>query len=503
MTVDVERLVGQHPLPVVLRRCGIAVPDPAPGVRDEWRGHCPLPSHPAPADPGRHNPSLAVHISGRMAGRWHCFACQTGGDAIAFVQAYAQVGFRDAVKLIEAGGHIPRGADPHLHLRPATPTPAGNLMWPTAPGSDREAPEPARTPTPQLLGAMREAWRYYSLDGLARAARRHLALRGIDTFALERREGRPLAGHTPRSKTGLVDHLRKRGFGDDALVDAGLASRYPDGRVEDFFTHRLVLPVRDSHDQVVGLIGRDALGASRAKYLNTPTTAIYDKSRQLYRPTRASHHPTSNLVVVEGVLDALALDTYAASAGVDLTAVSPSGVALTAAHRASIYTQTARPPVLCADGDPAGRQATARWALDITVEGRETVAVTLPFPYDPADWLADRAIAGLPAFIRAGCLEANPSEIRPRHVGRFLAERIANREGQLGESLAALGALGARLHDGPAQRRYAEQAGRGLAAAGLGPDGWLERAITGRMVLRPQDLDCSARIATRAAVMLP
>jgi hypothetical protein len=100
-------------------------------------------------------------------------------------------------------------------------------------------------------------------------------------------------------------------------------------------------------------------------------------------------------------------------------------------------------------------------------------------------------------------LEASHSEVRPRHAGRFLAERIANREGQLDESLATLGALGARLHDGPARRRYAEQAGRGLAAAGLGPDGWLERAITGRMVLRPQDLDCSARMATWATMMHP
>jgi DNA primase len=501
--VDISRLLGEHPLPLVLRRCGIAVPDPAPGVRDEWRGHCPLPSHPAPADPGRHKPSLVVHISGRMAGRWHCFACQTGGDAIAFVQAYAQVGFRDAVGLIEAGGPLPRGADRHLHLRPATRTPAGNLMWPTTPGSDREAPEPARTTRPQLLGAMREAWRYYSLDGLARTARRYLALRGIDTFALELREGRPLAGHTPRSKTGLVIHLRKSGFGDDEVVDAGLGSRFPDGRIEDFFTHRMVLPVRDSHDQVVGLIGRDVLGADRAKYLNTPTTAIYDKSVRLYWPTRASHRPASNLVVVEGVLDALALDTYAASAGVDLMAVSPSGVALTAAHRASISTRSASPPVLCADGDSTGQEATARWVLDMTLEGLESVAVALPFPYDPADWLAERGVAGLRAFIRAGCLEASPSDVRPRHVGRFLAERIANREGPLGESLAALGALGARLHDGAAQRRYTEQAGRGLAAAGLGPDGWLERAIAARMVVRPQDLLYSARIATRATVMLP
>jgi DNA primase len=349
---------------------------------------------------------------------------------------------------------------------------------------------------------MREAWRYYNLEGLARTARRHLALRGIDMCALELREDRPLAGHTPRSKIGLVVHLRKRGFGDDELVDAGLASRYPDGRVEDFFTHRLVLPVRNSHDQVVGLIGRDVLGANRAKYLNTPTTAIYDKSRQLYGPTRPSHHPVVNLVVVEGVLDALAIDTYAASGGVNLTAVAPSGVALTAAHRESIYARSSRPPVLCADGDPAGREATARWVLDMTLEGRESVAVPLPFPYDPADWLAERGVAGLPAFIRAGCLEASPGDLRPCHAGRFLAERIANREGHLRDSLAALGALGARLQDRTARRRFAEQAGRGLATAGSGPDGWLERVLVERMAEGRQNIEPASSPQSRARAMV-
>ena len=164
----------------------------------------------------------------------------------------------------------------------------------------------------------------------------------IDTFALETRDQRRLAGHTPRSKTGLVDHLRHRGFGDDELVDAGLASRHPDGRVEDFFTHRLVLPIRDTDSQVIGMLGRDVLGANRAKYLNSPSTAIYDKSCHLYRAHRPSHRPESNLVVVEGALDALALATCAASAGVDLTAISPSGIALTPAHRALIYTQTTK-----------------------------------------------------------------------------------------------------------------------------------------------------------------
>jgi DNA primase len=350
---------------------------------------------------------------------------------------------------------------------------------------------------------MHQAWCYYSLDALARTARRHLALRGIDTFALETRDQRRLVGHTPHARSGLVEYLRHRGFADDELVDAGLASRYPDGRVEDFFNHRLVLPVRNDDGQVVGLIGRDVLGANRAKYLNTPNSGIYDKSRHLYQPTRPSHRRAGNLVVVEGVLDALALAACAACADVDLTAVSPSGVALTAAHRASVYAQTASPPVLCADGDAAGREPTFRWVLDMTFEGRETVAVTLPHPYDPADWLAEHGIAGLRAFIRAGCLDPNPGEIRPRHAGRFVAERVAAREGPLVQSLAVLGTLGARMRAGAAQRRFAAQAGRGLAGAGLGPDGWLVRAIAARMVVRPQDPDHSLALATRQGLMLP
>jgi Toprim-like len=169
----------------------------------------------------------------------------------------------------------------------------------------------------------------------------------------------------------------------------------------------------------------------------------------------------SNLVVVEGALDALALDTYAASAGVDLTAASPSGVVLTAAHRASIYTQAASPPVLCADGDPARRKATAKWILEMTLEGREAVAVILPHPYDPAEWLAERAIPGLPAFIRSGCLDASPSDVRPRHAGRYLAEKIAatSRQGQIGDILAALGALGVRTGR-PCRTKAFRRAGR-------------------------------------------
>jgi hypothetical protein len=89
------------------------------------------------------------------------------------------------------------------------------------------------------------------------------------------------------------------------------------------------------------------------------------------------------------------------------------------------------------------------------------------------------------------------------YAGRFVAERVAAREGPLAQSLAVRGALGARMSADAARRRFAAQASRGLAGAGLGPDGWLERAIAARMVARPQDRDDSLALATRQGMMLP
>ncbi len=265
--------------------------------------------------PSRHKPSFAAHISGRMAGRWHCFACQAGGDAIAFVEAFSGVGFASALQLLKGRGPLPRGADPNLSLRPATRTLSGSFSWAVVAGSDREVPRPGRTPESRLYDALSVAWRYYSLDGLATLARHRLAQRSVDVRALEVRQGRPLAGHTPRSRTGLAEHLRRHRFSDDEGVDAGLVSRYGDGRVEDFFTHRLVSPVRGQNDRVIGLIGRDVCGGVRAKYLNTPRTTIYDKSQQLYRPSRVNGCRHHNLVVVEGPIDALTVEAAAARCG--------------------------------------------------------------------------------------------------------------------------------------------------------------------------------------------
>ena len=171
------------------------------------------------------------------------------------------------------------------------------------------------------------------------------------------------------------------------------------------------------------------------------------------------------------------MEAVAAQARVPIAAASPSGVALTGAHRHQVVAWAAKPPVLCADGDAAGRSATARWVTEMTLEGREVYAVTLPDHCDPADWLAERGTHGLSAFARGSCPNASLGQIGPVHAGRYLARVLAQDAGGVASLRTALSRVAARLSGPEVRARFAAEAARGLAEAGLGPDGWLERQL--------------------------
>lgn len=225
----------------------------------------------------------------------------------------------------------------------------------------------------------------------------------------------------------------------------------------------------------MGLIGRDVLGGLRSKYLNTPTTAIYDKGRTLYRPSRATNS-SGRAVVVEGAIDALAIDAAAVQAHLKIAAVSPSGTAFTAEHRVQVAAWSGWPPVLCGDGDSAGRAATGRWVTDMTLEGREAFALILPDTSDPADWLMADGLKGLRNFIVEGSPGSQQDTVRPVHAGRYLAAQLA-RQCPLATSLEAIARAGSNFASTPARDRFLREAVVALAEAGLGPDGWLARQL--------------------------
>lgn len=251
---DIARVRAEHHLVDVLGRAGIQPPA-------RWGGgdfviSCPMPGH------DDSTPSMIVHPG---TDRCHCFGCGAGGDVLQLVMDLEGItSLSRAAEVLDAG----------RALRPASTSTAVSAGSALA-VSSVERPDPYRTSPERVLAANAEAWRYFTLPSLAERAREHLASRGIDVRALESEAGRPLAGRTPWCETGLVEHLCRRGFSIDELVDAGWASRRPDGTLADRYRRRLMIPVRDTEDRVIGVYGRD-LNCACGLYLNDPSAWLPD-----------------------------------------------------------------------------------------------------------------------------------------------------------------------------------------------------------------------------------
>ena len=191
-----------------------------------------------------------------------------------------------------------------------------------------------------------------------------------DYLAARRLTGVVSPAHAPAGWTTTLDHLRAAGFTDAELLDAGLAARAATGRVIDRFRDRLALPIYDDIGRIAGFTARAnptevAARPDTPKYLNTATTAAYDKSRLLYGLTPGASRRLADgatPVLVEGPLDAAAIDTL----GLDVVPLATCGTAVTADHLAAIaaHPGTLDRLIVAFDADAAGRSATARlWSL--------------------------------------------------------------------------------------------------------------------------------------------
>lgn len=212
-----------------------------------------------------------------------------------------------------------------------------------------------------------------------------------------------------------------------------LAQLTHDGRHVDTLRDRIIFPVTDAEQRIRGFIGRDITGGTRApKYRNPTRTPTFDKSQVLHRPTNHILNPSGTVVVVEGVLDAVAIATAAAAAGrtADFAPCTASGVAVTNAQATQVRALAREAHcVIALDGDQAGAEGTSRWLLELSVLHRELARVThLPDGLDPADWIRRHGVAGLDAF------DASPGPrpvggITPALPGRELAQLAINGRG--------------------------------------------------------------------------
>ena len=317
----------------------------------EWKACCPF-----------HNEKTPSFTVNDDKGFYHCFGCGAHGDAIRFLTDNRGMPFMDAVKELAAKA----GMD--------------------VPAPDPRAQEQAqRASTLTDVMASVAAWYTEQLNGLAGAeAREYLKRRGIDAATAERFG----LGLAPDNRTALKRALEK--LGEDKLVETGMLIQ-PDtstssGQVSetyDRFRGRLMIPIRDPRGRVIGFGGR-IMGQGEPKYLNSPQTVLFDKGRTLYNLDRAgpASRTAKRLIVVEGYMDVIALDR----AGIS-EVVAPNGTALTEGQLERLW-RLDPSPILCFDGDNAGKKAAIRAAtraLPLLRPDRTLRFVELPSGQDPDD----------------------------------------------------------------------------------------------------------------------
>ncbi len=305
--LPVAELIGET---VMLKRAGSA-----------YKGLCPFHAEKTPSfivSPDRES--------------WHCFGCGKRGDIFDFVMERDGLDFREA---------LTRLADK-----------AGVEL------SERTAREDRRRR--RLREALEGAIAWYR-EVLVRTpqgerARAYLAERGFSDEILDRFA----VGYAPNAWEALSKRLSARGFSAQELLDAGLASASNRGGVIDRFRGRVVIPIRDASGRATGLGGRILPGADGPKYLNSPATPLFDKSRTLFGIdlAKGAIRKEKLSVIVEGYTDVMA----AHQAGFT-NVVASLGTALTAGQ-VELATRYADAVALAYDVDLAGEAATQRGLLE-------------------------------------------------------------------------------------------------------------------------------------------
>ncbi len=288
-----------------------------------------------------------------------CFGCQTGGDVFKFVMLVEHLAFPEAVRFVaERGGVV---------------LPKPSAVDVASDGSDAE----------QMRQAMAAAEAFYhhaltrSPEG--QSARAYLTDRGVTEATIEHFR----LGFSPAGGESLIRHLSGQGYSVKLLEECGLAKVSEDAsRRYDAFRGRIMFPITDVRGRTIAFGGR-ALGERQPKYLNSPETRLYNKSRNLFglSHSREGIKKRDHAILVEGYMDCVVpfqhgLDNIVASLGTSLTQ-----------EQVRLLGRYTREVVVCYDADSAGLQATQR-SLELFLEEDFRVRVfRLPAGHDPDTYI--------------------------------------------------------------------------------------------------------------------
>ncbi|MDQ7786177.1 MAG: DNA primase [Thermodesulfovibrionales bacterium] len=284
---------------------------------------------------------------------FHCFGCGTGGDIITFLMKQENLSFREAVAYLakKAGIRMP------------------------AFQSGEDASSEKRT---ALLRANEEASKYY-MNNLKNSsvASAYLKKRGLSGESL----GKFSIGFASEDKYSLLKHLKKLGFPESTMMDAGLIAAEGKG-YRDWFRGRIMFPICNTRNDIIAFGGR-VMDNSQPKYLNTQETVIFKKSDTLFGIHLAKDEirKKGHALIVEGYLDVIVCHQYGF-----LNVVAPLGTALTPRHLRKLKL-LAKQAILVFDGDDAGIAAARRSLAFICENDLHAKVLLLPKGDDPDSFL--------------------------------------------------------------------------------------------------------------------
>lgn len=297
--------------------------------------------------------SFSVTPSKQM---YYCFGCGAGGNVFTFLMEYENFTFAEAMQSLAERVGV------ELPIQEYTP------------GMKQEADRRQR-----LLEVNKEAGKYYYM--LLRSDHGSLAFDYFKKRGLSDETMRKFGlGYSDKFSDDLYRYLRKMGYEDELLKDSGLISFDEQRGGHDKFWNRAMFPIMNVHNKIIGFGGR-VMGEGEPKYLNSPETKIFDKSRNLYGLNFARTTKKPQLLLCEGYMDVIALH----QAGFD-NAVASLGTALTSGH-ASLLKRYTKEVYLTYDSDGAGIKAALR-AIPILKEvGIRTKVVNMQPYKDPDEFI--------------------------------------------------------------------------------------------------------------------
>ncbi len=257
---------------------------------------------------------------------FYCFGCGKGGDVITFTKEIQNIDYLEAVKMLAERAGMP------------------------APNEDDKVGKMRS----RVLSINRDAARFYfmclnSSTDEAQVARAYWRRRGLDDATIKRFG----LGYSPDSFRTTHEYLRERGYTTEEMLESGLVKRSEKGNLYDVFRGRVMTPIFDLRGNVIAFGGR-VLDDSKPKYINSPETLVYKKSKTMYALNYAKKSASKRYVLCEGYMDVISMQR----AGVE-TAVCACGTALTT-EQVKLLDEYAEEVVLCYDSDEAGQKATVR-----------------------------------------------------------------------------------------------------------------------------------------------